>query len=142
VGGGAGRIFDYRFPPVSAPRRCKGGRIACTNDFSQTPWLIGGWRVRRLVCFQPGHCWVWGVVKTLAVRAAAPRGIWAKKSRATKFAYRSLGGSVGLGGHPESIRWLIFNMHIPANAIVAVTFMARCLAGPFAVRHGAILAGR
>jgi len=109
--------FDYRFPKYR-PMEVQLRPMRAHNDYLNTlvDWGVAG-------AFLVASAWVllyWGIFKIWRTVRGGRDDFSRKKS--TKFALL-VGGAIGLFGillHS----FLDFNMHLPANAILAVTLMA------------------
>jgi O-antigen ligase len=117
--------FDYRFRSYRSPSRYAQGRPdRVHNDYLNTlvDWgLVGGALV--------GSAWLlfgWGVLRSWKHVQRAQNDLSTKRSNRAAFV---LGGSLGLLAILAH-SFVDFNMHVPANAILAVTLLA-LVAGHF-----------
>jgi O-antigen ligase len=117
--------FDYRFRayrPASSYLQARPDRVH--NDYLNTlvDWGMAG----ALFVAAAWACFFWGVVRSWKFVQRAQNDLTAKRSNRTSFVLGGVLGLVAILIHS----FFDFNMHIPANAILAVTLMA-LVAGHF-----------
>jgi O-antigen ligase len=117
--------FDYRFRayrPASSYLQARPDRVH--NDYLNTlvDWGVAG----ALLVTTAWGCFFWGVVRSWKFVQRAQNDLTAKRSNRTSFVLGGVMGLVAILIHS----FFDFNMHIPSNAILAVTLLA-LVAGHF-----------
>jgi O-antigen ligase len=117
--------FDHRFRayrPASSYIQARPDRVH--NDYLNT--LVDWGVVGGLLVLAALACFFWGVVRSWKFVLRAQNDLTAKRSNRTSFVLGGVLGLVAILVHS----FFDFNMHIPANAILAVVLLA-LVAGHF-----------